>query len=209
MVFMLPLLVVLPFAALLRVSTYGYQHHGLPTWLAVGGGCLAALVSITAYGVWISLRLSGKARVSLIVRWIAAPLVVIYVGHALFFLSSVNAKTERVRAYYTSVHPLLRVAVSTLVIVDGSVVITDLGREPSDYESMGLPVADWSLHFRQRDGYVHALDLRTIDRGAVRNWLTAAYFRILGFRTLRHVGTADHLHVSLALPPAGGMLAGL
>ena len=55
------------------------------------------------------------------------------------------------------------------------------------------------LHFRQRDGWVHALDMRTIGHGTVRNWLTAAYFRLLGFRTLRHVGTADHLHVSLPL----------
>jgi hypothetical protein len=62
-----------------------------------------------------------------------------------------------------------------------------------------LPVFEASLHFRQRDGYVHAMDLRTIGRGAVRNWTTAVYFRVLGFRTLRHVGTADHLHVSLPL----------
>jgi len=43
------------------------------------------------------------------------------------------------------------------------------------------------------------LDLRTIGRSERRNRLTAAYFQLMGFRTLRHLGTADHLHVSL--PP--------
>jgi hypothetical protein len=133
----------------------------------------------------------------MLAKWIATPLVVLYLAHALLFLSSVNAKSEEVRAYYTSLHPLLRLSVSTLVILDGSVVITDTAREPRDYERMGLPVYESSLHFRQRDGYVHAMDLRTIGRGELRNWATKTYFRLLGFRVLRHVGTADHLHVSL------------
>ncbi len=81
--------------------------------------------------------------------------------------------------------------------------MTDLGRTPADYVAMGLPVLEQSFHYRQVDGYVHAMDLRTADRGAARNWLTQAYFRLLGFRTLRHVGTADHLHVSLPMRGRG------
>jgi hypothetical protein len=34
----------------------------------------------------------------------------------------------------------------------------------------------------------------------LRNGLVRLYFEALGFRTLRHVGTADHLHVALPLP---------
>jgi hypothetical protein len=44
------------------------------------------------------------------------------------------------------------------------------------------------------------MDLRTKGRSQARNALTVAYFRIMGFRSLRHVGTADHLHVSLPVP---------
>jgi hypothetical protein len=131
---------------------------------------------------------------------VALPLVLFYCGYALLFLAKVNAKSREVREYYTQVHPLLRVAVSTLILVDEGVVITDLGRTPEDYVAMGLPVYEASLHYRQDDGYVHAMDLRTLDRGAVRNFLTEWYFRLTGLRTLRHVGTADHLHVSLPLP---------
>ncbi len=103
------------------------------------------------------------------------------------------------RSYYTALHPLLRVSVSTLILIDGDLVITDVARTPQDYVTMGLPIYEASLHYRQDDGYVHAMDLRTLDRPRWRNWLTQGYFRSMGLRTLRHVGTADHLHVSL--PP--------
>ena len=76
----------------------------------------------------------------------------------------------------------------------------DMSRELDDYARMGLPPLDNSLHFPQSSGYVHAVDLRTVGRPAWKNWTTVVYFRVLGFRTLRHVGSADHLHVSLAPP---------
>jgi len=195
----LAVLAILPFALLLRVSVALYRGLGLPTWLALAIGAVLALAAVTAYGSWVSKRLTGRARVMIIAKWIATPLVVLYVGHALLFLSTVNAKTEQVREYYTSLHPLLRLGVSTWVIVDGGLVITDTAREPDDYERMGLPALERSLHYRQPDGYVHAMDLRTLGRSGLRNWVTGTYFRLLGFRVLRHVGTADHFHVSLPL----------
>jgi len=75
--------------------------------------------------------------------------------------------------------------------------VTDLARRPADYQTMGLPANDGSLHYLQPDGYVHAIDLRTAGRGFVRNRLVQAYFWSMGFGTLRHLGTADHLHVEL------------
>ena len=116
------------------------------------------------------------------------------------FLSTVNAKTDDVREYYRTVHPLLRVALSTAIFASRDMVVTDTRREPADYERMGLPTLDNSLHFVQKTGYVHAVDLRTVGRAEWKNLLMVGYFRVLGFRTLRHVGTADHLHVSLAPP---------
>jgi hypothetical protein len=92
-------------------------------------------------------------------------------------------------------------SVGTFLLVDDGLLITDLSRHPSDYEAMGLPVKSHSLHYRQADGYVHAFDLRTKGHSWLRNQLMDGYFTILGFRTLRHVGTADHLHVALPMPP--------
>ena len=193
-------LLALPAAILLRGSTALYLQAGWPTWAALAGAATAATAVVAGYGALLSRKLTGRSRVRFVATWIAAPLVLAYCAHALLFLARVNAKTEDVRSYYRALHPALRLAVSTFVIVDDGLVVTDIHRTPSDYERMGLPVYESSLHFRQADGWVHAMDLRTIGRGRVRNWLTAASFRLLGFRTLRHVGTADHLHVSLPLP---------
>jgi hypothetical protein len=190
-------LVLLPFVVLLRGSTFLYMRLGWPTWIAMGAAGALTLALLTGYAAWLSGRLTGKRRTKFVAQWIAAPLVIAYCAHALLFLASVNAKTGDVREYYRSLHPTLRLAISTFVIVDPGLVVTDIYRTAADYGAMGLPVYEASLHFRQGDGYVHAMDLRTADRGAIRNWATAGYFRVLGFRTLRHVGTADHLHVSL------------
>lgn len=193
-------LLSLPFVALLRGATALYGGAGLPAWLAVLGGATLALGCITVVAALASRRLTGRARIRFVATWLALPLVAAYVIHSLVFLASVNAKSETVRAYYTSLHPLLRLSVRTLILVDDDVVVTDMARGPADYRRMGLPQPEWSLHYRQDDGWVHAFDLRTNGRSGIRNWLTGAYFRALGFRVLRHVGTADHLHVSLPLP---------
>jgi hypothetical protein len=92
-------------------------------------------------------------------------------------------------------------AVSTLILADRNAVITDLARTPDDYRRMGLPLNRRSLHYPQADGWVHAVDLRTTS--GLRSLLVEWYFRAMGFDTLRHTGTHDHLHVSLPLvPPA-------
>ena len=193
----LAVLAVLPFLVLVRVASYLYLHHHASPWLALaaGAGCTFGLV--TAYGAWVSHRLTGRVRLLALARRVALPLVVAYCGYALIYLSSRNAKSDRVRSYYTSLHPLLRVALSTWILVDRDLLITDLARRPDDYAAMGLPVYDGSLHYVQPDGYVHAADLRTIGRSEVKDRLVQLYFVLMGFATLRHVGTADHLHVEL------------
>ena len=162
-----------------------------------GTACTAGVV--TAYAALAWHRFTGRVRLALVARRFALPLVVAYCGYALIYLSSANAKSERVQAYYTSLHPLLRVALSTLIIADRDLVVTDLARGPGDYAAMGLAPNDGSLHYVQRDGYAHAADLRTAGRGVLKNRLVQLYFWSMGFATLRHVGTGDHLHVELPL----------
>jgi hypothetical protein len=122
------------------------------------------------------------------------------------FVSRVNAKDDAVRSVYTATHPLLRVALSTLMLADREAVITDISRTPDDYKRMRLAVNQRSLHYPQADGWVHAVDLRT--RSPFRSVLVEWYFRAMGFKTLRHVGTSDHLHVYLpvAAPRRGTRL---
>jgi hypothetical protein len=191
------LVALLPFFALVRVAVFLYEREGWPTALALAGGTACTSAVVTAYGAWIWHRLTGRVRLGLVARRVALPFVVAYSVYALVYLSAANAKSERVREYYASLHPLLRVALSTLILADRDAVITDLARRPEDYATMRLPKNDGTLHYVQRDGYAHAADLRTAGRGVVRNRLVQLYFWSMGFSTLRHVGTADHLHVEL------------
>lgn len=195
------MVILLPIVSLVGGAGWLYRA-GMPTIVALVLAGLSTVGILTLYGATVSRALTGRLRLRFVGLWLAVPVVVAYAAFALLYLSSVNAKSDEVRAYYRVVHPMLRLAVATATLADDGLVVTDAYRVPEDYAAMGLPLYENSLHFRQADGYVHAMDLRTIGRSEIRNWAMVAYFRLLGFQTLRHVGTADHLHVSLPFPSA-------
>ncbi len=184
-------------------SVWSYRLLGLPTWAALAVASLLTTVCLTVFGVRLLNALGHRYRVRRITMRmgmrIALPIVAIYCGYVLLYLARENAKSDAVRSYFTSVHPLLRVALGTAVLADPKIVLTDTRRATADYVGMALPPRERSLHFTQLDGYVHAVDLRTTGRSWIRNAATHAYFSMMGFKTMRHVGTADHLHVSLPL----------
>jgi len=191
-------IVALPFVVLVRGAVFFYEYGNVPGWLALFVAALLTIGLVTLYASWLLRTLTGGGRrpMLLLAKWVALPLVVFYCGFCLLYLSRVNAKPD-VRAYYGTVHPLLRLALSTWILVDDGLVVTDMRRAREDYARMALPVNETSLHYRQADGWVHAVDLRTAERGWFRNRLAQLYFWGMGFNTLRHVGTADHLHVDL------------
>ena len=197
------LIIALPFLVLVRGSVFFYQNGGTPVWLSVLTAAILTGGVITAYAVWIARKLmrrgvrGGRALVMPVAKWVALPLVVFYCSYSLLYLASVNAKTAPVRAYYRSVHPLLRLALSTAILADRNILITDTGRVPDDYGRMGLSTQTRSRHYKQTDGWIHAVDLRTTRRGFIKNRGVQFYFWLMGFDTRRHVGTADHLHVEL------------
>ena len=194
------LLLICPFVILIRLSTFLYLGHGLAGWASLAVGALSTFVLLVLYMAILRWRLSGTPRVpKLVVRGLLL-LVAAYLCYGLLYVSGANVKREELQTHYSSLHPLLRVASSTFLLLDRDAVITDLLRTHEDYQSMGLTVNEASLHFEQEDGYVHALDLRTVGRAEWRNGTVEFYFWAMGFRTLRHVGTADHLHISLPLP---------
>lgn len=197
------LIIVLPFGVLVRGSVFIYEHGQTPVWLAVLTAAFLTAGVITAYAVWLARKFtkaggrSGRRLIVPVAKWVALPLVVFYCGYSLLYLASVNAKSAPVRAYYHSVHPLMRLALSTLILIDRDMIITDMGRLPDDYAKMGLPTNTRTRHYKQADGWIHAVDLRTTGRGAIKNRGVQLYFWMMGFDTRRHVGTADHLHIEL------------
>lgn len=193
-------LATLPFFLLIRGGVTAYRVWGLGTWPALVLAVVATGALLGLYAVVVSRRMGAGPRMRRVLARTSMGVAAAYAAYGLVFIASENVKSESIRAEYASVHPLLRVAASALVLVDAEAVITDAGRTPEDYWLMGLPRAEASLHFPQETGFVHALDLRTNGRSEVRNRAVELGFWALGFHSLRHVGTADHLHLSLRLP---------
>ena len=189
-------IVVMP-AVFVRAAVEFYRAgYGTTATIACAG--VIVLIALSLLGVALSVHVTGRrARFGVILRWIALPAVVLWSAFSLFYLSKANAKTPSVREAYTSLHPVLRLAVSSAIIADGDLVVTDARRNAADYRRMNLPVFERTMHYQQPDSWVHAIDVRTIGHNEVRNFALTWYFRAVGLRVVRHVGTADHLHVEL------------
>jgi len=190
-------LLVLPFLILVKVAVALYFESTMNPWLVVGFSAVVTTVLLTTTTMIVSYRLRRRSVDAASTFRFMGLLVASYCVYSVMFISGAHVKSAEVAETYRSLHPLLRLSISTLVLVDEELVVTDAARTPQDYTRMGLSVNESSLHLVQKTGYVHAVDLRTIGRSAVENVIVAGYFRAMGFRTLRHVGTADHLHVSL------------
>ena len=193
------LILALPFLVYVRSAVGLYSQGGLsPVMSVIGAGMITAAL-LAVYAAWLSRRFRGRKRAESIMRWVGIPTLIAWAMYSLFYLASANAKSAEVRNEYRSLHPVLRVAVATAIMGDGDLVLTDSRRVAGDYGRMGLPVNQRTKHYEQKNGWVHAVDLRTTGRGEIRNRALQAYFSLMGFQTLRHVGTADHLHVQLPL----------
>lgn len=187
----------LPFYVLVRGSMYAYQSLGWGTWSSIGLGIFGTVVVFSAYATWLWSRVTGEGRWPRILRPVLIAVVAGYGIYGLLYLSSGSAKDPDLGDYYMSLHPLMRLGASPFFLFDRNAVVTNLERRVEDYLAMGLSLNEAALHFKVGDRYVHAMDIRTTGRNPRRNALTVAYFRIMGFRSLQHVDSADHLHVSL------------
>lgn len=193
-------ILIFPFIFLIRFSVYLHVNEGLIPWACIIGGCIFTSVILFFYFTFMyGLFFTGKRERPRLFRrlLIAFGLVGLYCLHGLFYMSGDNMKTSGLKDEVRKVHPILRLSVSTLIHLDKELIITDADRQPEDYRKMGLKTKGHSLHYKQSNGYAHAMDLRTKGRSELRNFVTQSYFRLMGFNTIRHTGTADHLHVSI------------
>ena len=200
-------LLVLPFLALIRTAGFLYESYDWLPWMALLGGVLVSGFLLFIYLVYIQAWIRGamgNLRSMRRTYWLATALVVVYCLPALFYVSTANTKHTQVAEEFTSLHPILRLGISTLVFLDKNLILTDASRLPEDYHNMGLRTNHRSLHYTQSSGYAHAVDIRTRGHSEWRNSLVKFYFNLMGFNALRHVGTADHLHVSISSPDKVG-----
>ncbi len=192
--------IVLPFIVLIRSSVYLHIEYYLNPWLSVIGGVLASATLLLLYVLYHSYKYTGSFDGVIKVKrayWLTIALVGVYCAPIILFVAAANTKGEEVQKEYRSLHPVLRLSIGTLIILEKDLIITDANRVPEDYRKMGLPTRSHSLHYKQSSEYVHAVDLRTRGHSWLRNSLVQKYFDLMGFNTLRHIGTDDHLHVSI------------
>lgn len=193
------LALVLPFVILIRSSIFFYNVYHLNGWLSLTVGCLITILLLGVYAVFFTYRWGlGKRTFNYIIRG-AMLLVLAYTFYGGMYYSSLNTKSEQIQSYYRSLHPIMRVALTTITLADDDLMVTDIQRNPEDYNRMGLPENEQSLHYLQPNGYVHAVDLRTRGTAAWKNGFLQFSFNVVGLSTIRHHGTADHLHVYLPL----------
>lgn len=129
---------------------------------------------------------------------LVVPLVVAGVGLAgIARFPENHFKDEQVAGEWQQLQPTLRLALWVVALEDWSMVLTDIARTPEGYVSMKLEAPEESRHYVGEDGYARAVDLRVGDAGALRNWVRQGLLLMMGLETLRHEGTADHLHVEL------------
>ncbi|NNE25436.1 MAG: hypothetical protein HKN09_01215 [Saprospiraceae bacterium] len=196
-------ILVLPFILLIRGAVYVHDKYDLLPWISLLSGVAMASIVLFLYFNIVYGRLSGKLGSWAAIKkrgFLAFILVLFYAGHGLFYFSGSNFKSKALSSEIREVHPILRLSISTLIHIDKDLIVTDAQRLPEDYRKMGLKSKQNSLHYRQSNGYTHALDIRTNSRHEFRNQLVRFYFKAMGFNTLRHSGsgtTGDHLHVSL------------
>ncbi len=193
-------LVTLPFSLLIRGAVWLHYAEGYNSWVALAGGVLMTTIVLFIYFTFLYESFTGNiGKIKGITKRLGVILVLVFgfALHSIAFISSDNTKTSEVKKEYRKLHPILRLGVSTLFIFDKKGIITDAARLPEDYRKMGLKRKRNSLHYRQKDGYAYAIDIRTKGRSELRNLIVILSFRLMGFKTLRHFGTADHLHVSM------------
>lgn len=197
------ILLFLPFIVLIRGAVFFHeQYHLYPLLTIFAGAFLFSFVLIIYLSLFLG-RLGPKSPVNFSFATkmkLIFIVVIVFCLHGIFFLQSDNLKTPSLKHSIGNLHPIIRLAVSTVIFLDRDLIITDGLRTPEDYRKMGLPSNKSSLHYKQKDGYAYAIDIRTSHRSIVRNSLIKGYFNLMGFRIMRHTGTDDHLHISLYCP---------
>lgn len=196
----LVLILILPFCILIRGAVYLHFTEGLNAMFALGISAFATALLLVIYFSLVYGQLTKKkTKIKYIRRRFSISFLLVggFVLYGVVFLSSSNTKSSQVKSEFHNLHPILRLGCSTLFMFDKKAIITDASRVPEDYARMGLKTKSNSLHYKQKDGYAYAIDLRTKNRFEIRNQVLRLYFYLMGFKTLRHGGTGDHLHVSM------------
>jgi len=200
-------LAALPFVALIRIAVWLHERYQTVAWISILLAASITAALLFSYVIYIRNHFVKTAFTTQSLQrnyGITLAIVLIYCANGVWSISAANVKEAAVKQEFKALHPILRLSISTLILFQKDLILTDAERKPEDYRHLGLPDKQQSLHYTQSTGYAHAVDIRTKGHGWIRNRLIQSYFHLMGFNTLVHTGTAEHLHVSLwSLDSAG------
>ncbi|MCB0691853.1 MAG: hypothetical protein KDC16_09420 [Saprospiraceae bacterium] len=196
------ILMLFPFYVMIWVavwfSTFGYGHYMFGFII----GASVALAYIIGIRWFILKKFYPKSKhefEGLVLFKSFAFVLIVFLWYGILDWTQLPHYRVNIKNELNDLHPVLRLAVGALARIEPDIIITDLSRNPMDYRQMGLKVNRNSRHYIQIDGYSHAIDLNTSENTFLKNFMIKNYFNALGFHTLRHTGTGDHLHVELPL----------
>jgi len=192
--------IIIPVIAFIRGSVIATQYFQLPPSVSLIAGTGVAVLSSSILGYWFSKKLKKGRETSKVIRKLVLLGLAGYIAFGFIYLNQTHMKSSGLEEHYQRLHPVLRVGVVCATVFDRRLLITDITREPVDYAKMNIDINSNSLHYPQPGtGFVHAVDLRTIQKAEVMNVITEWYFILAGFSTKRHADNAtnDHLHIQL------------
>lgn len=164
-------------------------------WWVTGAGALAAGLALA---VVLATVFTCRSLRRTAVLFAALPVLLLGLGlTAAWRCPAARMKTPELAAEWGKLHPTLRLALRLAMLEDRQLVVTDVERDRQAYVDMGLAAPAASRHYAGPDAYVRGVDLRVADAGPLRNWARQGLLLIMGVDARRHVGTADHLHVTL------------
>lgn len=201
-------LAALPFVLLIRIAVWFHEQYQALAWMSVFFGALITAAVLFFYVTYVQNQFVKKTLSPKILQRnyaLTLAVVLMYCANGVWSISAANVKETAVKQEFKTLHPILRLSISTLILFEKDLILTDAERKPEDYKHLGLASKNHSLHYEQSTGYAHAVDIRTKGHTWIRNKLIQGYFEIMGFNTLVHIGTAEHLHVSLQSVDSDGI----
>lgn len=191
------LFITAPFILFQRFGLFAQVSLELSVWPAL---ILSLFVTVGSTALAAALLLRNRLNIHRVFKIVAMVLLALsLIGslYGLLYIAPAHTKTDREQATYISLHPFLRLSISTALLFDDGLLITSTDRTMEDYKRWNLPPNTASAHFKQPDGFIHAVDLRTKNRSGWQNLALSLYYRVLGYKVIRHRGTADHLHIEM------------
>ena len=103
-----------------------HENYTSSPEIAILAGALSTMFLLLLYFIYLYFKTTGKLGNGSSIKlkmFLAGSMVIVYCFNGLFFLNGGHAKTEAVQKEFTSLHPILRLSISTILLVDRDLIL--------------------------------------------------------------------------------------